>query len=87
MAAPDFDPETMLAFSSNGEGNLTVVQEESPGKFRVLETVTTAPGARTMALDPETHKVYVVAADPAASTPHPRPGQIPGSFVLIELGR
>jgi DNA-binding beta-propeller fold protein YncE len=88
-----FDPETMLAFSSNGEGNLTVVKEESPEKFSVQETVTTAPGARTMALDPETHKVYVVTAKfgpaPKATTemPHPRPAILPNSFEVIELGQ
>ena len=57
-----FDPTTLLAFSSNGEGNVTVVKEDSADKFSVAETVTTAKGARTMALDPETHKVYVVTA-------------------------
>jgi YVTN family beta-propeller protein len=87
-----FDPETMLAFSSNGEGNLTVVQEESAGKFRVAESVTTAKGARTMALDPETHKVYVVTAKfgpppaPTAAVPHPWPSVLPNSFEVIELG-
>lgn len=88
-----FDPESMLAFSSNGEGNLTVVHEDSPDKFTVVETVATAKGARTMALDPETHKVYVVTAKfgpaPAATadTPHPRPAILPNSFEVIELGR
>ncbi len=87
-----FDPETMLAFSSNGEGNLTVVKEDSPDKFSVLETVTTAKGARTMTLDPETHKVYVVTAKfgpapaPTAEAPHPRPAILPESFEVIELG-
>ena len=88
-----FDPETMLAFSSNGEGNVTVVKEDSPDKFTVAETVTTAKGARTMALDPESHKVYVVTAKfgppPAATAeaPHPRPAILPDSFEVIELGQ
>jgi YVTN family beta-propeller protein len=88
-----FDPETMLAFSSNGEGNLTVVREDSPDKFTVVETVPTAKGARTMALDPETHKVYVVTAKfgpapaPTADAPHPRPSILPNSFEVIELGQ
>jgi YVTN family beta-propeller protein len=88
-----FDPETMLAFSSNGEGNLTVVHEDSPGKFTVVETVPTAKGARTMALDPETQKVYVVTAKfgpapaPTADAPHPRPSILPNSFEVIELGQ
>jgi YVTN family beta-propeller protein len=88
-----FDPETMLAFSSNGEGNLTVVHEDSPDKFTVVESVPTEKGARTMALDPETHKVYVVTAKfgpapaPTADAPHPRPSILPNSFEVIELGQ
>jgi len=88
-----FDPETMLAFSSNGEGNLTVVHEDSPDKFTVVETVPTEKGARTMALDPETHKVYLVTAKfgpapaPTADAPHPRPSILPNSFEVIELGQ
>ena len=88
-----FDPQTMMAFSSNGEGNLTVVHEDSADKFSVVETVATAKGARTMALDPETHKIYVVTAKfgppPAATAdnPHPRPAILPSSFEVIELGQ
>ena len=88
-----FDPQTMLAFSSNGEGNLTVVHEDSADKFSVVETVATTKGARTMALDPETHKVYVVTAKfgppPAATAenPRPRPAILPNSFEVIELGQ
>jgi YVTN family beta-propeller protein len=88
-----FDPETMLAFSSNGEGNLTVVHEDSPDKFNVIDTVATAKGARTMALDPESHKVYVVTAKfgpapaPTAESPHPRPAILPNTFEVIELGQ
>ncbi len=88
-----FDPGTMLAFSSNGEGNLTVVKEESPDKFSVAETVVTEKGARTMALDLETHKVYVVTAKfgpapaPTAEAPHPRPSILPNSFEVIEIGQ
>ena len=55
-----FDPETNLAFSSNGKGTLTVVQETSPTEFKVVDNVTTAKGLRTMALDPTTHKVYLI---------------------------
>ena len=56
----DFDPETNLAFSSNGEGTLTVIQENSPTEFKVVDNVTTGKGLRTMALDPTTHKVYLI---------------------------
>ncbi|MDE3059183.1 MAG: YncE family protein [Bacteroidota bacterium] len=55
-----FDPETHLAFSSNGEGTLTVINETSPADFKVVDNIVTQKSCRTMALDPVTHKVYVV---------------------------
>jgi DNA-binding beta-propeller fold protein YncE len=55
-----FDPETNLAFSSNGEGTLTVVKEISPTEFKVVDNVATQKGLRTMTLDPTTHKVYLI---------------------------
>ena len=58
-----FDPETELAFSSNGEGTLTVVRESSAGKFEVVATVPTQRGSRTMALDLKTHKLYLPAGE------------------------
>lgn len=88
-----FDPETGLAFSSNGDGTLTVVREESPDKFSVLENVATQRGARTMALDSKTHNVYLVTAEfgpppaPTAENPHPRPSIVPGSFVVLVFGK
>ncbi len=54
-----FDPDTHLIFSSNGEGSLTVIKEESPEKFIVLENIKTEKGLRTMALDPATHNIYL----------------------------
>ena len=88
-----FDPGTGLAFSSNGEGTLTVVSEESPDKFTVLENVATQRGARTMALDEKTHRIFLATADfgpppPAtAEQPHPRPSVIPDSFTILVLDR
>ncbi len=87
-----FDPETQLAFSSNGSGSLTVVHEDSPDKYTVVQTVETARGARTLALDPKTHDVYVVTAEfgaapaPTADQPRPRPAMVPGSFQLLVYG-
>jgi DNA-binding beta-propeller fold protein YncE len=86
-----FDEEMQLAFSSNGEGTLTVVQENKPAKFSVLENDITRPGARTLALDSKTHRIYMVTGKfgptPAASTerPHPRPTIEPGSVTLYIL--
>ncbi len=91
--ANGFDPETQLAFASCGDGTLTAVHEDSPDKFSVVQTVTTAPRARTMTLDPKTHKIYLVTAKfgpaPAATAdqPHPRPALLPDSFVVLVLDK
>lgn len=91
--ATAFDDATGLAFASCGEGVLTVVKEESPDKFSVAENVPTQQGARTMALDSETHNVFVVSAKfgppPAATAdnPHPRRSIVPDSFVVLVLGK
>lgn len=88
-----FDPETKVAFSSNGEGTLTIVQESSPGKFEVVESVPTQRGARTMAIDPQTHLVYLPTAEfvpPASGTPsgpRQRPAMIKDSFVVLVVGK
>ena len=88
--ATGFDPGTGYAFASNGQSaTLTVVHEDSPSNFTVVEDVPTRKGARTMTLDRETHQVFLVAADfgspPAATAdnPHPRPAILPGSFVVL----
>lgn len=92
--AAAFDPELKLAFSSNGEsGTLTVVQERENDAYKVLETVTTKAGARTMALDEKTHKIYLSDAEfgpapaPTADHPHPRRSIKPGSFRVLVLER
>jgi YVTN family beta-propeller protein len=88
-----FDPGTKLAFSSNGDGTLTVVREDSPDKFSVVENVPTKPRARTMALDPKTHKVYLVTAEfgpaPAATPEQPRsrPPMVPNTFTVLVFGK
>lgn len=87
-----FDPETQLAFSSNGEGTLTVVREDPAGDFRVIENVETKRGARTMALDEKTHTIYLVTAEfgpppqPTSENPHPRPPVLADSFVVLVYG-
>ena len=91
--ATTFDAETGLAFASCGaDGVLTVVREESPGKF-TAENVPTQKGARTLALDAKTHNVFVVTAQfgprpaPTADNPHPRPAILPDSFVVLVVGK
>jgi YVTN family beta-propeller protein len=58
-----FDPETKLVFNSNGEGTITVIHQDSPDKYSVVETVKTAPKAKTMALDPKTHRLFLSTAE------------------------
>jgi DNA-binding beta-propeller fold protein YncE len=57
--ATAFDPETKLIFNSNGEGTITVIRQDSPDKYSLVETVKTAPRAKTMALDPKTHRLFL----------------------------
>ena len=91
--AARFDPKHQLAFSSNGEGTLSVVHEDSPDSYSVIQTLPTKKGARTLALDESTGTIYVVTADfgprPAATAdhPHPRPALVPGSFVILVISR
>ena len=88
-----FDSATGLAFASCGEGVLNVVHEDSPDKLSVVESVNTQFGARTMALDPKTHHVFVISADfepaptPTPENPRPRRQTVPNSFVVLELGK
>jgi len=61
--ATAFDPDTKLIFNSNGEGTITVIRQENPDKYSVVETVTTVPRAKTMALDPKTHRLFLSTAE------------------------
>ena len=61
--ATAFDPESRMIFNSNGEGTITVIHQDSPDKYSVVETVKTAPRAKTMALDPKTHRLFLSTAE------------------------
>jgi YVTN family beta-propeller protein len=88
-----FDPGTGLAFGSNGEGTLSVVREDAPGKFTLLGNVPTKRGARTLALDDATHRIYLSTAQfgpppsPTAENPRARPPILPGTFEVLILER
>jgi YVTN family beta-propeller protein len=88
-----FDAKRGLVFSSNGEGTLSVVKQESPAHYTVVSSVATQPGARTMALDSAHGKVYTVSSDfgpPPAATPerpHPRPTPLPDTFVVLVVSK
>ena len=91
--ATAFDPRVDMAFSSNGDGTLTVVREDGPDRFVVVENVATKTGARTMALDSQRQRIYLVTAafgprpSATANQPSPRPPILPGSFTLLVLTR
>lgn len=88
--AAGFDPATQLAFSSNGgSGTLTVIHEDSPNKYTVVEDVPTKKYARTMALDAKTHNIFLPVAEFEAVTPagERRPPMKPGTFQVVVVGR
>jgi YVTN family beta-propeller protein len=88
-----FEPETGLIFASTREGMVHIFHEDTPDKYSEVETVKTAYGAKTMALDSKTHNLYLTTADfgappaPTAERPHPNPAPIPGTFHLLIYGK
>lgn len=88
-----FMPATKEAFSSQGDGTLTVIKETSPTTFEVEQTLTTMPSAKTMTIDSKTDHVYLIgaefgAAPPAAPGERQRRGPlVPGSFTILEVGK
>ncbi len=92
--AAAFDPGTKLVFAPNGrDATLTVIQQQSADQYSVLENAKTQVGARTMALDLRTHKIYLSDAQfgpaPAATAdnPRPRPKMVPGTFKLLVMSQ
>ncbi|HWC96622.1 MAG TPA: YncE family protein [Candidatus Sulfopaludibacter sp.] len=89
--AAGFDPGTGLAFSSNGDGTLSIIKQVN-GKYETVDTVTTERGARTMTVDPQTHKVFLLAAEygPAAPAKDGKKGRatvLPDSFHVLVVGK
>lgn len=81
-----FDPATQTIFSSNGEGTLTVVREITPDRYSVVQTLNTERGARTLALDATTHRIYLPTAQfgpPASDVASARPTILPGTFEIL----
>jgi hypothetical protein len=75
------------AFASCGDGTLTVVSETSPGKFEVVQTVATKPGARTMGLDAKTHTLYLPTAEFETVSGNGRPPAKPDTFIVLAVKR
>jgi DNA-binding beta-propeller fold protein YncE len=94
-----FNPATMEAFSSNGDGTLTVIKDDGPAKFSVEQNVATMRGAKTLTLDSKTGHVLMIAAEtaPAPAAPAgdaPKGGgrgrggaMVPDSFTIVVVGR
>jgi YVTN family beta-propeller protein len=88
-----YEPETGLLFTATREGTLHIFHKDTPDKFSVVETVKTEFGARNMALDPRTHKLFTDTADfapaaaPTAEHPKPQPTPVSGTFRLLVYGR
>jgi DNA-binding beta-propeller fold protein YncE len=81
-----FDPKTKLAFASCGDGTTTIAREDDDD-LTVVQTLKTERGARTMALDPTTHKIYLATAQMEAPEPGQRRGKIvPGTFKILVYG-
>jgi hypothetical protein len=86
--ATAYDPGTGFVLSSNGEGTLTVIKQEGPNKYSVLENVPTKKSARTMGLDLKTHNLVLPAAEFLPPKEGERRGAMkPGTFVLLVVAR
>jgi DNA-binding beta-propeller fold protein YncE len=88
-----YDARRAIVYSSNGEGTLSVIHQDTPDHYTVIQTLATQRGARTMALDPDTGNVYLVSADfgpapaPTDGSPqNPRPVPIAGTFKVLVVG-
>jgi DNA-binding beta-propeller fold protein YncE len=90
--AAAFDAKRATAYSSNGEGTLSIIRQGSADRYSAVANLPTQRGARTMALDASTGRIYLATADfgpappPSADQPHPRPAPIADSFVLLVVG-
>jgi YVTN family beta-propeller protein len=90
--AAGFDPKSAIAFSSNGDGTLTIIDTTKPD-FPKVQSVATVRSARTMALDTSSGKVFLSAAKlgtaptPTATVPHPRPAVLPDTFEILVVSK
>lgn len=91
--ATEFDADRgLIYFSTGGDGALSIFHEDAPDSYSLVDKVKTRIGARTMALDHKTGRVYLAVADlgprpaPTIEKPHPRPPVIPGTFRILEMG-
>ena len=84
-----YDSQLADVFASNADGTLTVIHQDGPDTYRVIQSVATPAGSRNMGLDPSTHRLFVAAAQfaPAPAGSSARPTVVPGSFKLLVIER
>ena len=82
-----FDPDLHLAFAASSAGILTIVREESPDKFTIVEKVPTKAGAHTMTIDPKSHTALLVGSDPLRSNSRLTTEIVPNALGLLVVGR
>jgi DNA-binding beta-propeller fold protein YncE len=84
-----YDPASADAFASNADGTLTIIHQDGPDQYRVVQTVETPQGSRNMGLDPTNHRIFVVSAKfgPAPAGGRGRGPVLPGSFTLMTIER
>jgi DNA-binding beta-propeller fold protein YncE len=89
-----YDPKFRDAYASNADGTLTVIHQDSPDKYHVVETVPTGERGRNMGFDRASHRIYIASAkfgpapaDSTAANPRRRPPMIPGSFTVVVVER
>ena len=84
-----YDPASADAFASNADGTLTVIHQDSPDQYHVVENVATPPASRNMGLDPTNHRIFVATAKfgPPPATGRGRAPVLPGSFSILVIER
>jgi len=87
-----YDPSSGNAFASNADGTLTVIHEDTPDAYHVVETLQTMTGSRNMGLDPTTHRIFLAGAQFGAAPENAggrrgRAPMVPGSFVVLLVER
>jgi len=82
-----FDPDTGMIYFSCGDGTTTVIHEDGPDKYSVVETVKTKERSKTMALDPKTHDIFLPSADFKPNAGGGRPSVVPGTFAVLRFSK
>jgi DNA-binding beta-propeller fold protein YncE len=84
-----YDAASGNAFASAADGTLTVIHQDTPDTYRVIQTLPTAVGSRNMGLDPSNHKIFIVSAKfgPAPASGRGRAPLLPGTFSVLVVDR